>query len=338
MHTGITKGYKGMQFLLEINNKKKNTMPKIYTHLFLIGLLIMAFSISLEARLEDHFKRAEGKSHIHTMRNIDFIYMINLDQRPEKFNSCNEHLNYYGIFPYRFSAVNGWELSLQTINDVGLKFAPGMQGGFLATSYLNENLEQYHSLVQNYGQTYFCHCMARGTIGIALSHLSVLQDAYNSGYNTIWVMEDDIQIKRDPRIISDLIARLDARLGRNNWDILFTDQDIRDANGNYVPSYGMARRPDFYPANQSQYNQRVQVDNEFRIIGSRFGAHSMIVRRSGMIKILNFMKAHNIFLPYDMDFYLPEGIKLVCVLDDVVTNQPKAISDNGGPNYLNKKP
>ena len=146
------------------------------------------FALSLEASVEDHFKPALNKSGAHSIENIDFIYMINLDQRPEKFERCIQQLHPYGVYPYRFSAVNGWELTLEAIQDVGVKFSADMNGGFLATSYLEEDLAPFHEVIQTIGRTYFCHCMARGTIGIALSHLSVLQDALDSGYETIWVM------------------------------------------------------------------------------------------------------------------------------------------------------
>src|SRR3990167_7530741 len=295
-----------------------------------IGFALLIF-FHCEAAVADHFKKALGKSDIHRMKNIDFIYMINLDQRPEKFEKCINQLHPFGIYPYRFSAVNGWELTIEAINDVGVKFAPGMNGGFMATSYLSQdNFQPFHEPVQTYGQTYFCHCMARGTIGIVLSHLSVLQDALDSGYETIWVMEDDIEVIRYPRDISDLIDKLDRTVSRDRWDILFTDQDIKDANGNYIPSYGFAKRPNFIPSNEKRYYVRKKVSKEFMFIGSRFGATSMIVRRSGMQKILDFIKQYKIFLPYDMDNYMPESIRMYSVIDDVVSNQPKAISDNGG--------
>ncbi len=300
-----------------------------------LPLFISCFSFS--APLETHFKKAPGKSDVSKMKNIDFIYVINLDQRPEKFKNCTDQLHPYGIYPYRFSAVNGWELTLEDIADVGLIFKPGMEGGFLATSYLPGNdFKPVHEQIGNYGQTYFCHCMARGTIGIVLSHLSVLQDAYDSGYKTIWVMEDDIQVIRDPQILSDLISELDSTAGKNNWDILFTDQDIRDAHGKYVPCFGMAKRPDFHPRSAKQYYQNKPVGQEFIRKGARFGAHSMIIRRSGMKKILDFIKAHKVFLPYDMDFYLPLGIRMYTLKNDVVSNQHQALSDNGYPMYLNK--
>ncbi len=176
------------------------------------------------------------------MRNIDYIYIINLDQRPEKFEKCIAQLYPYGIYPYRFSAVNGWELSIETINDLGVKFEPGMQGDFMGTSYLpRSNFKPHHEKIQNYNQTYFCHCMSRGAIGIVLSHLSILQDAYDSGYETIWVMEDDIEVIRDPHELSDLIERLDRKVGEDNWDILFTDRDTRQ--GGASPRIWLGSRP-----------------------------------------------------------------------------------------------
>lgn len=294
--------------------------------------------ILLFADLEDHLKPALHKCEEYGMRSVDFIYIINLDQRPERWHLSTEQLALYGIYPYRFSAVNGWELSLEDINDVGLKFTPEMEGGFMATSYhIDEGGLPSHETIQNFGQTYFCHCMSRGAIGIALSHISILQDAFDSGYETIWVMEDDIQVLRNPHILSDLIDELDLLVGKENWDILFTDRDIRDANGHHKACYWAARRPDFRIFSQiNDYGKRSKVGQNFWKIGARWGAHSMIIRRSGLKKLLKFFMAHQIFLPYDMDFILPPNIKLFTVANDVVSNTPNSASDNGAPNYLNK--
>ncbi len=302
------------------------------TVFFFLMFFLPIFSFGNPA---EHLKPAENKSDIHTMRGIDFIYMINLDQRPEKWDFCNQQLNPYGIFPYRFSAVNGWELSLETINDVGLKFHPSMAGGYLGTSYPKEGLfEQDHSIIGQEGRVYFCHCMARGTIGIVLSHLSILRDALDSQYNTIWIMEDDIEVLSDPRQISDLINKLDQTVGERNWDILFTDRNSRDPTGTEIPARGMAKRPNFNPQDKNQYNICRQITQNFIQLGARFGAYSMIMRRSGMKKIYDFITQHSVFHPYDMDFYLPPGLKMYTVVQNVVSNYPKAPSDNGGPNYL----
>lgn len=299
--------------------------------------MVMAVG-TLHGDIEDHFKKAVNKSDGHTMRNIDFIYMINLDQRPEKFEQSWNQLSPFGIYPFRFSAVNGWEMSLEAINDVGVKYSFGMDGGFMATSYhLDGDGKPSHEIIQNYGQTYFVHCLPRGAIGCALSHLSVLQDAYDSGYETIWVMEDDIEIKRDPRILSDLIDKLDEAVGKGNWDVLFTDRDFRNAWGQYAPAYSAAKRPDYAHFQFAKdFSRKTEVGSDFLQIAARYGTHSMIIRRTGMEKLLQFFKAHQIYLPYDMDMIYPPSIKLFVVLDDVIANLPKGISDIGGPFYLNK--
>lgn len=304
-----------------------------------ITLIFSLLLLSLFAELEDHFKGCPNKSSAYSMKGIDFIYLINLDQRPEKLRTTLDQLTSFQIYPYRFSAVNGWELSLEAINDVGLNFSPEMDGGFLGTSYhLDGNFEPSHEIIQNIGQTYFCHCLARGPIGIALSHISVLQDAYDSGYEVIWVIEDDIEVIQDPRTLPAIIEKLDQLVGKGNWDVLFTDRDMRDQRGNYTTSYHAGRRPDFlYFTKLNDYAMKKQVSPDFIQIGARSGTHSMIISRSGITKILQFILAHKIFFPIDMEMILPPGIKLFTVTEDIVSNIPKASSDNGGPNYLNKE-
>ena len=291
----------------------------------------------LFARVEDHFKKISDNSGMHQMRNIDFIYMINLDERPEKFASSSSQLTPYGIFPLRFSAVNGWKLTLEDINDVGLVYDSWMESGVWGTYYpLDGGGKSVHEIVGTEGRTYFSHTMARGPIGIVLSHLSVLQDAYDAGYNTVWVMEDDIQVLRDPHLISTYIDKLDALVGVSGWDILFTDKDTKNQDGDYVPCTAYAWRPNYTPENPKRFVKKKKVSADFRQVGARYGAYSMIVRRSGMRKILEFIKAHKIFLPYDMDLYMPSSVKMFTLFDDVVSTQPRAISDNGKPNYENK--
>ncbi|MCB1117632.1 MAG: glycosyltransferase family 25 protein [Chlamydiia bacterium] len=306
-------------------------------HKKLLFASLLSSSLLL-AGLSNYFKDAPNKGSNHHIRNIDFIYMLNLDQRPEKYEASLKQLEPYGIHPYRFSAVNGWELSFEAIQDVGLKYKKGMQREIMGTSYLPEDEGRpKHSLVNQEGVTYFCHCMARGPIGICLSHLSILADAVKSGYQTIWVMEDDIQVIKDPRLMSELVAKLDDQVGEKGWDVLFTDRDTKNQRGEYVPCAAYAIRPNYKPRNPVIFQQKRNISQEFRQVGSRYGAYSMIVRRSGMEKILNFFLKYKIFFPYDMDYYAAPGIKVFTVREDVVSTLSKAISDNGGPNYLNKK-
>lgn len=298
----------------------------------IIGFLFL--STLGHAQVDSFLKSPGVKTEGHAIEGIDFIYMINLDQRPEKYQRSLEELRSFGIVPYRFSAVNGWEISLQNLDKLGVKYKERMNKGLMGTFYPPEaNGEPRHEEITVVGRRYFSHCLSRGAIGIVLSHLSVLQDALNSGYQTIWVMEDDIEVVRDPRSISLLIRKLDKLVGRKGWDILFTDQDTRNQMGEYVPCRSYAKRPNYSPANPERFAKRRDVSNEFRKIGARYGAYSMIVRRSGMWKILSFIKQYKIFLPYDMEFYLPENVRMYTVRRDVVTTYQNALSDNGAPRY-----
>lgn len=297
---------------------------------FLFSLLA---SGSLFGNVQDFLKTAENKSDVHQMRNIDFIYVINLDQRPEKYLHTVEELAPFGITPYRFSAVNGWELPLEDLNTVGVRYETWMKNDLMGTCYLPEdNGEPRHEILHVPGRNYFCHCMSRGAVGIALSHLSILKDAYDSGYETIWVMEDDIDVKRDPHLLSDYIDKLDQLVGREGWDFLFTDQDTKGQSGDYVPCTGAALRPNFNPSNPYKFQQRVDISEDIRKTGARYGAYSVIVSRSGMKKLLDFTK-DGIFLPYDMEYTLPDDIQLFNIRNDVVSTLPQALSDNGAPNY-----
>lgn len=292
----------------------------------------------LSAGLEDYLKKATDKLDIHHIRNVDYIYLINLDERTEKYSICMDQLDPYNIFPYRFSAVNGWKLDLETINAIGVPFKTWMQNDLWGTSFLIEDAgKPLHELMHVPERSYFYHGMTLGAIGICLSHLSILQDAFDSGYETIWVMEDDIQVIQNPNLISDYIEKLDYLVGPENWDILFTDQDTKDQKGEYVICLSYAPRPNYQPQDKDRFAVRTIINNDFKKIGARYGAYSMILRRSGIIKILDFIKKYHVFLPYDMDFYLPENINLYALCHDVVSTIPNAPSDNSQPNFQNKK-
>lgn len=280
-----------------------------------------------------HLKPMAGKPDNGAMRNIDFIYLINLDERPEKLFESMEQLKPYRIYPYRVSAINGWTLPIEVINDVGVPFQSTMAPNYYGTYFLESEPAGRREIMHRVGQPYFCDGFARGTLGCILSHLSVLQDACSSGYSTIWVMEDDIHVIQDPHRLSELIDELDAQVGQDHWDVLFTDVDTKNQMGDYVPCKAYALRPNFFPADSSRYGQNEKISTRLRSIGARYGAYSMIIRRSGMEKILNFVKAHGIFLPYDMDYFLPPSMHLYTVLDDVVSTNPRALSDNGTPTY-----
>lgn len=295
-------------------------------------LILVLFNSDLFGELTNHLKKCENKTNISsTIEGIDFIYLINLDKRSEKFEKSSNTLKKYNINPYRFSAVNGWELSLQVINDLGLKYQPGMPSLFATAFPLEAGGQISHEFMKEIGKTYFAHETTLGAIGCSLSHISILKDAWDSGYETIWVLEDDIDVILNPHILSLLIHHLDNLVGKENWDVLFTDQNSKRPDGEYVAAHGAPKRPDLNCSVEERFSEKYllnkQIDPHFKKIGARFGTYSMIIRRSGIKKLLDFAMNHQIFSPYDCENFLAPNLNRYTPTYDVVSTLTNAVSD-----------
>lgn len=151
-------------------------------------------------------------------------------------------------------------------------------------------------------KTIFSPYMSFGAFGCALSHLSIFQDAYDTGYETIWVMEDDILVNENPHEMTALIQELDG-LTDSNWDILYTDSD-------YQVDLWCMWRPDFPLLDASDFGNRTKISKNFTKIAARTRTHSMVIRRSGVEKILNHLKSHGLFLPYDHEIAFATGMQM----------------------------
>lgn len=299
---------------------------------------------SCHGEFSSHLKKIEAKTtSISQIRNIDFIYLINLDQRPEKKEDCLSQLAPYKIIPHRFSAICGWDLSAEALQELGVKFTSNMEssewvldaGNDLKSEFLNNS---------SIGKTVFSSSMTLGAIGCSLSHLSILEDAYQSGYETIWILEDDISIKKNPHLLSDYIDKLDLLIGKDGWDVLYTDTDVRDPyfetlspplirvendfnSTSYLKGdFSFFWRPDIDVSDHSRFRKRTSLNEDFIAIGSRSRTHSMVIRRSGMKKILDYEKKHHFFLPYDHEIATVPGIKLINLKQDLITYK-ESVSD-----------
>lgn len=291
------------------------------------ALFFLALFIHGSAAIEDHFRKLDKKSCI-SIRNVDFVYLINLDQRKERLEQCLRELYPYGIVPQRLPAIYGWTLTPEILNDIGMKFQHGMWTGRECVKHYPLGNGGNHIWVNLngscYGKAYFSQWMTPGAIGCTLSHLSVLQDAYDSGYHTIWVMEDDISVRDNPHKLSDLIEKLDNLVGKDGWDILYTDaMYLQGINTAYdiLGQIPWMWRPDLPYFNLKPIVDVVDLGPDFVKIGSRIRAHSLIVRRSGMEKILQFFKTRNMFTPYDHEIFLVPGIRVFVIKKDIVTAQ-----------------
>ena len=260
------------------------------------------------------------KSDASTVKNIDCIYLINLDRRPEKLHRTLKQFAPYGIRPNRLPAIYGWTLPDDVFEDVGLKIQPGMlwKGSIIMRQSSSTPMKE-----PRYGMAAFYPRMTHGAVGTALSHLSVLQNAYDAGYQTIWVLEDDVSVKSDPRNLSNYIEKLDALVGSDGWDILYTD-DVTYFEP-FTP--GTVWRPDMAGIDYDPLYERTDRGEDFFKIGGRCQAHSMIMRRSAVQKILEFEKSRGIYLPYDVEIAFVPNMRFFNLKHNVVIGGTLANSD-----------
>ncbi len=232
------------------------------------------------------------------MPEIDFIYLINLKERPNKLKSCRIELNRYNIHPYRFNAINGWDLKNIELETLGFPNS-------------------------------FMESMTPGKIGCILSHLSVLKDAYESDYETVWILEDDIEVVQNPHKLPSLIQSLDLLVP--DWDILYTDLDTKDYLGNRVACLDIYDRPYIQQESLDYYRRKVPINEQFVEIGMRYGCYSMIVRKSGIKKILRYFNKNGLFAPIDMELFFVPGLKQIALFNDVVSTKKGISSDTNYP-------
>ena len=299
----------------------------------IIHLVLLILTIGCSAAIEDHYRKLEAKSsHATEIQGIDYTYLINLDTRPEKFQASTAQLSFYNIRAERFPAIYGWGLSAGVINAIGLHYAPGMWPGLENALHFPmqwNGASQFVKINDScYGLTFFSGWTTPGAIGCTLSHLSVLNDAYKSGYETIWVLEDDFHIVEDPHILASRIEELDE-LTDKKWDILYTDHDyltLEHPNAALFKQLPMKWRPDMPFFDLDSLLEHMPIGEHFFKIGSRNRTHSYLIRRRGMEKILKFYQERGMFLPLDHELaFIPE-LTLYVTSDSIVTSS-ETVSD-----------
>lgn len=286
------------------------------------------------AKIEQHYTKWEHKVSGSAIRNIDFIYLINLDARPEKLNRSLKELVPYHIVPERFSAIYGWGLPVSVFNDVGLCYFQWMWRGKENVLHFPPHWNgssQFIALSDDWhGSTVFSGWTTPGAIGCTLSHLSVLHDAYKSGYETIWVIEDDIKVEQDPCLLAHLIDELDKEVGKEGWDILYTDWDYLkdlDREKDLLAQIPYKWRPDMPFFDLEPLLEYTPVGEHFFKIGGRNCTHSMLIRRAGMKKILDFYEDRGMFLPIDHELSFVPDLRLYVLRENIVSCFDPFVSD-----------
>lgn len=276
--------------------------------------------------IEKHLKKIERTKKPFQIPGIETIYLINLDKRPEKLARSLRQLNHYQIEPERFSAIYGWTISQEIFNDIGMKFLPPMDFKFDGQVFFrpaSDQLDPGEPLNAScYGKTCVHQTTSAGSLGGSLSHLSCLQDAFERDSETVWILEDDFTLEQDPRVLSEMLQSLDQLIGKENWDILYTDDD------HHFNRYGdltIDPRPDRPPFRLVV--EHTSIGKNFIRIGGRHQLHSVLYRKSGIEKILNYIKTYGLFHTFDVEINFTPELKKYNFQNGPVHGRGRTTSD-----------
>ncbi len=214
---------------------------------------------------------------------VDCIYVINLDHRPERWNRTKTYFKQWNCFPNRISAVNGGAIPKWEIDE--------LRGPY----DLQMNL---------------------GAVGCLMSHLSIYKDAYDRGFNTVWICEDDIELRGNIRDLSKILT--DLTKIDPNWDVLYTDK----FTGGCGTQWTRPKQPQYIPIKKG-----IKVGENIYKMHGRFRTHSMIFSRKGLRKALHYFSHVYVWSPIDVDIHYVPGIREYSVKNDIVTFIPERYSD-----------
>lgn len=257
-----------------------------------------AYLMPYETPLVKYLKPIEVTEYDSGIPMVECIYVINLDFRTDKWQRLAAIFDQKRLRANRMSAVVGRELTQEMKADMSGPYPVNLHGG---------------------------------EIGCLLSHISVLKDAYERGFNLIWVCEDDIEFLEDESIIPEFLtdlSKIDPK-----WDIFYTDTNCRRPSDGYYAPWMTNPRPDQKIPSFAYFNTRTPVGHDLQRIRTRFGTTSMIITRGGMQKILDYFTHVYLWCPIDWDLHYIPGIREYAPTRDVITNfrddLPSDIHDPG---------
>lgn len=232
---------------------------------------------------------------------IDCIYVINLDKRPEKWERMKVLFAEKGIHPNRVSGVEGWKLSEDAKKELA---------------------GPYHVRIPG------------GAYGCFLSHFSVYKDAWDRGFDIIWVCEDDLEFTGDIHQIPVKLKRLFEI--DPDWDVFYTDVSSRDPfNSFFQYRLNEPGRPDQRILPSEYYAARIPIGDEMTTVNGRYGTYSMIISRKGLKKIIDYLSHTYVWTAIDCDLHFIPGIRKYASTTEIVTNMRRATSDTNAGSQLN---
>ncbi|NNM43789.1 MAG: glycosyltransferase family 25 protein [Chlamydiae bacterium] len=264
-------------------------LKNLYFYLFLMVILLFSKGCSghklpYKTASIKHLTPIEISKQKSGLELVDCIYVINLDERPEKWKRMNALFTERGLKANRVSAINGWNLS---------------------------------TAVQKELTGHYPMHLLPGEIGCLLSHLSVIKNALDNDFDLIWIMEDDVDFHEDVQQIPQLLKELFEI--DPDWDTFYTDIDTKNHTGNYVPSLDVDFRPDQQNLPLQSLTDRFVINKNIMKIGQRFGNYSYLVTRKGMKKIWDYFSHVYLWSAYDIDLHYIPSIREYSTTREIVS-------------------
>lgn len=223
-----------------------------------------------ESPLQDYLVDIELTEPQSGIELVDCIYVINLDERINRWNCLKNSWGKNGLSLNRVNAVNGWKLGEKVIE----------------------------------GITSPARKMKGGAVGCFLSHISVLKNAYENGFNIIWILEDDAEITDDPQKIAYLLENLHEI--DPEWDILYTDvNNLGLTNGIEV----------FLPIQPKNL-----LNEHLMRARNRYGSHSILISKNGVEKLLKYFVSNLLMAPIDIEIHWIPDIRKYSVRENIVSH------------------
>jgi GR25 family glycosyltransferase involved in LPS biosynthesis len=227
-----------------------------------------------ETKLYDYLIKTEITEPNSGLPAVDAVYVINLERRKEKWVQAKQMCEEHGIHPNRLNAVDG-------------RLIPP---------------EAFKALFGYYKQN-----ISAAQVGCMLSHLSTIKDAYDRGFETIWILEDDAEIQGNLQLLFEDLSALKKMVP--NWDVFYTNPGLNNIKPTFYGHFLQDRidpRPDQRMNKLSTYLDRSPLNKHMFKTGLRWGAYSMFISRHGMELILNYFSHVYFWSPYDLDIhYIP---------------------------------
>lgn len=153
-------------------------------------------------------------------------------------------------------------------------------------------------------------------VGCLLNYLSAIKDAYERGYEIVWICGDEIEVFKNPHRISVFISHL-SKIDAN-WDIFYTDPESQiEAASAFCLSF----------QDLPHCIEKEAVSSDILKVNQRSGIYSMIISKRGMEKLLDHFGNKSLQEVCKESVHHIAGISQYCSIEQLASLKYTSVSD-----------